>query len=129
MFDEPFPYCLTLNYAYVDDRIYIHCAPVGHKLDCILKNPYVAFTMAVDLKIDCKNSTEYYKSVCGTGMATIVEEKGEKQLALDSIARKYNALCAVPATERDIARTAIIRIDIASLFGKHSSPPPDFVAE
>lgn len=36
-------------------HLYIHCALEGHKLDCIRRNPNVAFTLAADVRIRRKN--------------------------------------------------------------------------
>jgi nitroimidazol reductase NimA-like FMN-containing flavoprotein (pyridoxamine 5'-phosphate oxidase superfamily) len=63
--------------------LYFHCAHVGKKLDCIRKNPNVAFSMCVENRIEihedvyCK-SGRFYASVVGQGKAEIVEDTAEK---------------------------------------------------
>lgn len=118
MNDGARPYGVILNFARTDGKIYIHCAKSGKKLDLIRANGNVSFCLACGVKIDALRSTTYYKSVYGTGFATIVENDEEKCRALDLIARRYNALCKIPADLRSANRVAIIKIVIENLTGK-----------
>ena len=77
------PYVIPLSFGYSLNsgvlELYFHCAHVGKKLDCIRKNPNVAFSMCVENRIEihedvyCK-SGRFYASVVGHGKAEIVEE-------------------------------------------------------
>ncbi len=81
------PYVIPMSFGYsLKDgvlELYFHCAHVGKKLDCILKNPNVAFSMCVENRIEihedvyCK-SGRFYASVVGQGKAEIVEDSAEK---------------------------------------------------
>ena len=85
--DAGVPYVIPLSFGYsLKDGIlelYFHCAHVGKKLDCIRKNPNVAFSMCVENRIEihedvyCK-SGRFYASVVGQGKAEIVEDVSEK---------------------------------------------------
>lgn len=119
---DAFPLCLPFNFARIDRKFYIHSAKEGSKLELIARNNHVGFSMAIDVAIDREKSTTYYKSVCGEGIALIVEDPAEKGVALDALAIKYNALCVRPATPQAIARVAIIRIDVLSFTGKACLP-------
>lgn len=119
--DDEFPYIVPLNFAYNNGKIYIHSAKEGTKLDLIRRNPMVSFSLATEIVIDVRKSTTYYSSVCGRGKASIVEDREEKRLALDSIAMRYNALCPVPATDGNVDMVAIIRVDVLKLSGKQSA--------
>lgn len=76
---------LSFGYSLKDGilELYFHCARVGKKLDCIRKNPNVAFSMCVENRIEihedvyCK-SGRLYASVVGQGKAEIVEDSAEK---------------------------------------------------
>ena len=122
MHDGEYPYVLPLNFVRQGQALYIHCAPEGHKLDCIRQNPRVAFTLMGDVTIHREKSTTYFKSLCGKGTACIVEDEAEKGRALDAIAQRYAALCPQPTPKSSIKRTAIVRIDIEELTGKRSLP-------
>lgn len=112
------PYCLPVNFAREGDRIYIHCAPEGLKLDCARRHDRVAFSCAVDVVIDRARSSTYYKSLCGTGRAVIVDDMDEKRHALDRIGERYAARCPRPTPEATARRVTILRIDIQTLTGK-----------
>ena len=117
-----FPYCLPVNFARDGQRLYIHCAHEGLKLDCVRSDPRVAFSCAVDIEIDREKASTYYKSVCGTGRAQVVEDMAEKQHALDCIGSRYAARCPRPTPEATARRVAILRIDILSMTGKACLP-------
>lgn len=113
-----YPYCLPVNFARDGERLYIHCAHEGLKLDCVRRDPRVAFSCAADISIDREEASTYYKSVCGTGTARIVEDMAEKQYALDCIGSRYAARCPRPTPEATARRVTIVRIDILTLTGK-----------
>lgn len=117
-----FPYCLPLNFVREGDHLYMHSAREGLKLECVRRDPHVAFSLTVDVRIDTERATTYYKSLCGTGLATIVEDEAEKAHALDILGERYAARCHRPAREADVRRVAILRIDIVSLSGKRCLP-------
>lgn len=119
LMDGDYPYCLPVNFARAGNTIYIHSALTGHKLDCIRQKPHVSFSLAVDVEIVRHEATTCYKSVCGRGKASIVEDEKEKGAALDALASRYKAeKCQIPAPVKNINRVAIIRIDIEQITGK-----------
>lgn len=122
MHDGEFPYVMPLNFVRQGNCIYIHCALEGHKLDCIRRNPNVAFCLSADVTIHREKATTYYKSLCGTGRAVFVEDPAEKGRALEALATRYAALCPTPTPDATLARTGIVRIDIANLSGKRNLP-------
>ena len=77
------PYVIPLSFGYSLNsgvlELYFHCAHIGKKLDCIRKNPNVAFSMCVENRIEihedvyCK-SGRFYASVVGQGKAEIVDD-------------------------------------------------------
>ena len=96
--DAGMPYVIPMSFGYslMDGvlELYFHCAHVGKKLDCIRKNPNVAFSMCVENRIDihedvyCK-SGRFYASVVGQGKAEIIE---------DSASRRRTAIRSCSAT-------------------------------
>ena len=85
--DAGLPYVIPLSFGYSLNggvlELYFHCAHVGKKLNCIRKNPNVAFSMCVENRIEihednyCK-SGRFYASVVGQGKVEIVEDVAEK---------------------------------------------------
>lgn len=94
------PYVIPISFGYslMDGvlELYFHCAHVGKKLDCILKNPNVAFSMCVENRIeihedDYCRSGRFYASVVGQGKAEIVEDNAEKCRGLSLLMKRQAA--------------------------------------
>lgn len=98
--DARMPYVIPLSFGYsLKDgvlELYFHCAHVGKKLDCIRKNPNVAFSMCVENRIEihednyCK-SGRFYASIVGQGKAEIVEDVAEKCRGLSLLMERQAA--------------------------------------
>ena len=98
--DAGMPYVIPLSFGYSLEggvlELYFHCAHVGKKLDCIRKNPNVAFSMCVENRIEihednyCK-SGRFYASVVGQGKAEIVEDSAEKCRGLSLLMERQTA--------------------------------------
>ena len=98
--DAGVPYVIPLSFGYSLEsgvlELYFHCAHVGKKLDCIRKNPNVAFSMCVENRIEihednyCK-SGRFYASVVGQGKAEIVEDVAEKCRGLSLLMERQAA--------------------------------------
>lgn len=122
--DHEYPYCLPFNFAKLGSTLYFHSALEGKKLELLRQNPHVGFSAAIETEIIREKATTYYKSVCGAGIAEIVEDATEKGLALDAIGAKYKALCKRPAPPEMISRVAVWKIAIRNLTGKGNLPNP-----
>lgn len=109
MDDAGVPYVIPLSFGYSLKNgfleLYFHCAHVGKKLDCIRKNPNVAFSMCVENRIEihedvyCK-SGRFYASVVGQGKAEIVEDVAEKCRGLSLLMERQAAGAALSAHAR-----------------------------
>lgn len=118
-----FPYVVPVNFVRIGQRLYIHGATEGTKIDLIAQDGRVAFALSCDVQPDGARHTTFYKSVCGTGHACLVTDAEEKAKALAAIGRRYNSDCASTLPEEHKAKTGIIRIDILALMGKCHLPP------
>ena len=43
--EKSFPYTVPLNYVYLNDKIYFHCANVGHKFLPVLPNKRTYYSL------------------------------------------------------------------------------------
>ncbi len=123
MVDEGRPYVLPLSYGYDGTSIYLHCASEGRKLDILRRFPQVCFTISVDEELirgdrPCDWSFRY-RNVVGEGTVHFVEGEDEKRRGLDAVMRQYGGEGGDYPSEV-LARTTILRIDIASLSGKQA---------
>ncbi len=123
------PYVIPMSFGYslMDGvlELYFHCAHVGKKLDCILKNPNVAFSMCVENRIEihedvyCK-SGRFYASVVGQGKAEIVEDSAEKCRGLSLLLERQAAGAALSAHARQPSGSAHSTQSVAS--SVHAAP-------
>jgi nitroimidazol reductase NimA-like FMN-containing flavoprotein (pyridoxamine 5'-phosphate oxidase superfamily) len=132
--DAGVPYVIPLSFGYsLKDGIlelYFHCAHVGKKLDCIRKNPNVAFSMCVENRIEihednyCK-SGRFYASVVGQGKAEIVEDVAEKCRGLSLLMERQAAGAAQSAashkfefTPEQVVTVTVFKITSTNFTGK-----------
>lgn len=117
------PYIVPLSFGYQDRILYFHSALEGKKIDILKKNNRICFEFDVNTKIieaekACKWGMKY-QSVIGFGKAVLVENIQEKQKALNIIMNHYSDR-NWQFPDKVIKKTAIIKIEIESMTGKHS---------
>jgi uncharacterized protein len=121
--DDGVPYVVPMNFGLGERCVYLHCARQGRKIDIIRKNDRVCFEMDILREVyrhelGCGCSTRF-DSIIGFGRAAVVEEPGEKRLALDRIMEHYGAEGPFSYAEEFFIKATVIRIDIESITGKH----------
>ena len=111
---ENIPYVVPLNFVHVDNRLYVHSALKGKKLDILRDNPNVC--VQVDLHggfipdpDDACESGYRYKSLIANGVATFVEESSHKLIVLEALAKKYFRK-SVPVNEKTARGTVVLEI-------------------
>jgi nitroimidazol reductase NimA-like FMN-containing flavoprotein (pyridoxamine 5'-phosphate oxidase superfamily) len=118
------PYVIPMTFAYQEDKIYLHAALRGLKLDCIRENPQVCFTVAqqelVPNSDPCKFSIRY-RSVVAQGQAKVLKDIDEKLKALNIIASKFFKGRIAPAVASEKAQSvAVVVIEIKEITGKYN---------
>lgn len=120
--DEDYPYAVPLSYVYFNDKIYFHSAKVGHKIDAIIKNPKVSFTVVDEDTIVSEEYTTYFRSVIAFGKARVVE--GDERLeAFEALVEKYSKDQPEEAKHKEIIgckEAYIIAIDVEHITGKEA---------
>lgn len=120
--DEDYPYAVPLSYVYFNDRIYFHSAKAGHKIDAIMKNPKVSFSVIDEDTIVSEKFTSYFRSVLAFGKARIVE--GDEWLkAFEALVEKYSGDQPEEAKHKEITgctQTYIVAIDVEHITGKEA---------
>lgn len=87
--DEGYPYAVPLSYVYGGNKIYFHCALMGHKLDAIRRSDKVSFCVIDKDTVVPEKYTTYFRSVIVFGRARVLEDEGEKRAALEALAARY----------------------------------------
>ena len=82
--DDGYPYATPINYIIVDDKLYIHSAPYGYKIECLKRDPKCCFSAIISAEIIPSKITAAFESVVMTGTAVFVEDRAEKQAALEA---------------------------------------------
>ncbi|MCF8096058.1 MAG: pyridoxamine 5'-phosphate oxidase family protein [Desulfobacteraceae bacterium] len=125
MIDEKIPYLIPVNYGYIDNAIYIHCAKEGKKIDIIKKNNIICFQTEIGVEI--KNTDIAYKcgtlyqSVLGYGKAHFIDTPKEKKIGSDAIMNQYfKKRGSNHKYGKCLKEVCIIKIDIDSISGKES---------
>lgn len=122
------PYGVPLSYVVLDNRVYFHCAREGRKVDNILHCPDVAFTVVGNTEpVYAKNFTTYYESAMVSGPVSEVTDAAEKFRSLYALAEKYlpdHLGKAGGDIRASFSRTAVYRLEIATITGKAKKPRP-----
>ena len=120
---EDMPYVVPVCFGYRDRAIFFHSAGQGKKVDMIKKNNRVCFEFDVDHELVESDQPCHwgmrFRSVIGFGRAFFLENRDEKEKALNIIMEKYaNSPFRFPAQTLD--RTRVVKIDIEQIEGKIS---------
>jgi uncharacterized protein len=118
------PYIVPLCFGYQDDTLYFHGSHQGRKMDILRRNPNVCFEFDADLRVKegvhpCFWGMQY-RSILGFGIASLVEDPGEKRRALRVILMHYSDGTDFSFPEEMVRETAVIRVEIQGLSGKQS---------
>lgn len=114
------PYGVPVNYCFIDECIFFHCAPEGRKIDNINNNPKVSFCVVGRTEILPDKFGTKYESCIVQGVASESSSE-EKQLALEGLIKKYSANSVSEGFEyiqklKD--KTRVFKISIESISGK-----------
>lgn len=115
------PYGVPVNFVFDGDKsIYFHTAKEGHKLDNLINNPKVCFTIVGNVEVMGWKFTTAYESVILFGVASLVEGN-EKHHALHRLALKFS-MDYMDEFENEIERlmqsTTVVKITIDHMSGK-----------
>ncbi len=89
-FDGEYPYGVPVNYVFHNGSIYFHCAKEGYKLDNIVKNPNVCFTVVTKSEVIPQELSTNYESVIVFGKASVVGNENEKREALNALGKRFS---------------------------------------
>ncbi len=121
---EDGPYAVPVNYLLFEGSIYFHGGKGGRKMEALRSDPRVCFLVddagpRVLWERGCGIS-QLYESVMCFGKAEIVEDPVEKRRILEKMVQKFVPpdYPAVLLDDRNIEKTAVVRIAIESMSGK-----------
>ena len=117
---EEYPYGVPVSYVYENGAVYIHCAIVGSKLENIIRNPKVSFSVVGATQVLPGDFTTNYESVVLFGKAEEVFAE-EKQRAMELLVQKYSPEFmqkGLDYIKNADSRVKVIKITVDHLTGK-----------
>ena len=132
--DEPYPYVVTVNFAYKVEGgqvyFYIHGAKAGRKYELMQKNKKCAFFMEVNEGIktmpEKKDCTTIYRSVAGSADIEFMEGADAFEAAKLCMAR-YPETEKAPYNLASVPHTCFARLKVVELNGKANPGKPDIL--
>ena len=124
--EDGYPYTVAVHFVYDQEKIYIHGARKGEKLQNLKANPKVCFEVdefntvqAENLPSPCKADSDY-ESVVIRGNASILDSEKQKAVILGQFVEKYTpAYSHMELPEKVVAVTGVIEISIERMTGKY----------
>ena len=118
------PHIVPLSFGYRDNKLYIHSACQGSKIEMIKKNDYICFEMElyseiIRDKIACKWTTKY-RSIIGWGTIRVINTPNEKTKGMDIIMNKYGSPGNHKYNSALLEEMYLLKIDIEQIKGKQS---------
>jgi len=116
------PYGVPMSFALHDNTIYFHSAKSGHKLDNILAQPAVTFTVVGQTRpvVESSGYSTYFESAIAFGKAHIVTDEGEIRDALYTLTKKYfpDNMDFFETAISDLTRLVVFAVDVEHISGK-----------
>ena len=123
------PYITPVNFVHDIDKVFIHSANSGHKLDNVRSNPNVCFEVEEVERPVIKEpicaSTVIYRSVIMFGTIRFVDNKLQKIDALKKLIEKYtNKPFLDSFTDSALGRVTVLEITVENISAKQSPAKP-----
>lgn len=119
--EEGYPYTVPVSYVLKGDKLFIHSAKEGHKIDSIKKNDKVTFCVIEKDQVIQETFTTHFRSVSIFGRARILTDDSKKQYALESLVEKYSP-DFIKEGQKEIKRewniVSLIEVKIEHMTGK-----------
>lgn len=131
MDENGFPQIIPMNFAFLDDAVYMHSHVRGEKLDNISRNNKVGFEADRELEFlpsyfeDPHNASladTLYISVVIKGTASFVSDREEKTLALNGLMKKYQPegrYDPIRSDMRVLDAVSVIKVTPQTIHGKY----------
>jgi nitroimidazol reductase NimA-like FMN-containing flavoprotein (pyridoxamine 5'-phosphate oxidase superfamily) len=88
--DDDYPYTVSVNYTFENNKLFFHCAKEGHKIDSIKRNDKVTFCVIEKDDVIQEAFDTDFRSVSIFGRARILTDDSEKRHALECIVEKFS---------------------------------------
>ncbi len=129
--ENGFPQIIPMNFVFLNDAVYMHSHTRGEKLENIKRNEKAGFEVDRELEFlpsyfsdpkDASLADTLYISIVMKGNISLVENRGEKTLALNGLMEKYQpegGYDPINSELRVLDAVAVIKIIPKILTGKY----------
>ncbi|MCE5213461.1 MAG: pyridoxamine 5'-phosphate oxidase family protein [Methanobacterium sp.] len=122
--DRGRPYLVPMNFGFKNNRLYLHSASEGRKIEILRRNNNVCFEMDSGIKVvkaekPCQWGMKY-SSIIGTGKARFIEDFQKKIEAINIIMQKYAPNRIFRYDDEMVKDVCILIVEIDELTGKMS---------
>lgn len=117
-----YPYAVPVNYVYKNNKIYLHSATEGHKIDALRSHDKVSFCVIARDTVVPEALTTYFASVIVFGRARILEREEDIVQAAEWLGLKYSSDVDFirESIRRSRGRLCCIEIAIDHVTGKEA---------
>ena len=115
------PYGVPMNFVYVENKVYFHCANTGHRLENIEYNDNVCFNVVDSVDLMAEKFNTKYRSVTIFGKIKKVDSNEEKRNGLLALVNKLSPQymeAGVKYIAASFDDVTVLRLDIAKITGK-----------
>lgn len=128
---DGYPQVIPMNFAFLNDSVYMHSHVRGEKLDNIARNQKAGFEVDRELEFlpsyfedphDASLADTLYISIVIKGVASVVADRDEKVLALNGLMQKYQPegrYDPITPGMRVLDAVAVIKVVPRTLRGKY----------
>lgn len=114
-------YGIPMNFVYVNEEIYLHCALEGQKLDNISNCDSVCFNVIDAVEVMPAAFSTKYKSAIVFGKIVAVEDREEKRQGLIAMIQKYSPdfyESGLQYIDNAFESTKVLKIAVEKITGK-----------
>ncbi len=118
-----YSYAVPVSPVYDNNHLYIHSAPMGHKIAALKAHPKVSVCVIEKDEIHPETLTSYFRSVIAFGTARLITDPKEKFAVLEKLVDKFAPDFKKEGEEearQKLNYIAIIDIEIEHLTGKEA---------
>lgn len=119
--DDGYPYCVPMNFVYVNDAIYMHSAKYGYKIDALQADQKACFSIIVRSEVVPELFTTRYESIVATGDIEFIEDDSERQLVMEAFIDRFSPDFregGMKFIKGAMGKTAVLKLNIKEMKGK-----------
>ncbi len=126
LYGDGWPYVVPVNFALVDDTLYIHSARKGRKIELLQQNDKVCFQAETDVALsepsDPSRACQWgmqFRSIIGFGRAAVHTDLPTLKTGLDALMARYSSR-EYTYPDAILEKTAMIVVTIEVITGKQN---------